>query len=264
MTTKKRILVVEDEQISGTLYQAYLEGAGFEVIRYEEPPLKDLDQLKVDLVVLDLYTPQSTAWEVVPTYRRVWSQNRVPILILSAESRPGMQAQFLSLGADEFLVKAEISGGQLVQRVRYWLSRGAIDDKAHARRKPPSLLVVDADPTVSMIISGYTRQAEVVVEAATSATGCLDTLDANRQNPPLAILIGSLASNQDVFDLVRSLGDRQCQVPLVFMSGAAASYVPAAIEIGRKAGLRILPTIRKPIDGYKLRELVATLRQARA
>ena len=55
-----------------------------------------------EIIILDLAMPDMDGWEVCKAIRGF---SQVPILVLSAISNPGMVAQALDEGADDFLLK---------------------------------------------------------------------------------------------------------------------------------------------------------------
>ena len=67
--------------------------------------LQGIDQVhqsKPDVVVLDLLMPDMDGWQVCKEIRKF---SQVPILVLSAISKPGMVARALDEGADDYLLK---------------------------------------------------------------------------------------------------------------------------------------------------------------
>jgi two-component system OmpR family response regulator/two-component system response regulator RstA len=59
-------------------------------------------QLRPDVIVLDLLLPGVDGWQVC---REIRSFSAVPILVLSANSKPGMATIALDQGADDYLLK---------------------------------------------------------------------------------------------------------------------------------------------------------------
>jgi DNA-binding response OmpR family regulator len=122
MTARQRILIVDDDPVSGNLYAAMLDRAGFDVTVRDEVNLETLGEDRPDLVVLDLYMPNSSVWEMLPALRRRWPRGAVPVVMLSSEDNPAVQASLIFLGADDFLVKP-IDAPRLIERVTYWIGQ---------------------------------------------------------------------------------------------------------------------------------------------
>lgn len=100
----KRILVVEDESVLRTLIQKTLEKAGYVVHTAEDgmAALERFDNSTYDLVLLDIMMPNLDGFSVCAKIRQ---QSDVPIIFLTALSRPDDIAHGLGLGADEYITK---------------------------------------------------------------------------------------------------------------------------------------------------------------
>ncbi len=125
-TSKKDILVIEDNLDIRILITLILEGEGFRVTSASDG-LDGLNQIKIsppDIVLLDLMMPGISGIEVV---RKIRSSpdpaiESIPILLLTAKSaelaRPDDSGVNLAMaaGANSFLIKPFISG-QLVNAI---------------------------------------------------------------------------------------------------------------------------------------------------
>lgn len=133
-----QILVVEDELHLARGMQFNLEAEGHEATLVEtgEAGLEHLRQpVPCDLVVLDVMLPGIDGFEVAATLRR--ERNYVPILMLTARSRPEDVLKGLESGADDYLPKPfELSIllariNSLLRRTR-WMSRSEPAGAANA------------------------------------------------------------------------------------------------------------------------------------
>lgn len=99
-----RILVVDDDQAMTEMLRLVLEPNAFEVHEAHSGPegIEATRQLNPEVVVLDLLMPGMDGWEVCKEIR---SFSQVPILVLSAISKPGIIARALDEGADDYLLK---------------------------------------------------------------------------------------------------------------------------------------------------------------
>jgi DNA-binding response OmpR family regulator len=114
-------VVIEDDDAIGALVGAYLEQAGFEVVREctGEAGLEAVDRWQPRFVVLDLGLPDVDGFELC---RRLRSGGSVPILILTARDEEPDRIVGLELGADDYITKP-FSPRELVARVRAILRR---------------------------------------------------------------------------------------------------------------------------------------------
>ena len=114
-------LVIEDDEAIGALVGAYLEQAGFDVVR-ECTGVGGLDSAERQqprVVVLDLGLPDFDGLELC---RRLRGSADVPILILTARDEEADRIIGLELGADDYVTKP-FSPRELVARVRAVLRR---------------------------------------------------------------------------------------------------------------------------------------------
>jgi two-component system, OmpR family, response regulator MtrA len=114
-------LVIEDDEAIGALVGAYLEQAGFDVVREctGEGGLDAVERRSPRVVVLDLGLPDFDGFELC---RRLRGSGDVPILILTARDEEADRIIGLELGADDYVTKP-FSPRELVARVRAVLRR---------------------------------------------------------------------------------------------------------------------------------------------
>ncbi len=114
-------VVIEDDEAISALVGAYLEQAGFDVVREctGEGGLEAVERRRPRFVVLDLGLPDVDGLELC---RQLRSDGDVPILILTARDDEVDRVIGLELGADDYLTKP-FSPRELVARVRAVLRR---------------------------------------------------------------------------------------------------------------------------------------------
>ncbi len=117
----EHILVVDDEMWVTELVRGYLEQAGFRVsIALDGPSaLAQFQTARPDLVILDWMLPGLDGLEVA---KRIRSQSRAPIIMLTARTDEGDRIAGLEQGADDYVTKP-FSARELEARVRAVLRR---------------------------------------------------------------------------------------------------------------------------------------------
>jgi DNA-binding response OmpR family regulator len=121
------ILLVEDDPDIARFVEVNLVSAGY-VVRIAhggEEGLRLADEVRPDLVVLDVMMPGLSGFEVADRLRRNPRTANARIVILTAKSASADRALAMASGADDFLVKP-IDPGDLLARVRANLDRGAL------------------------------------------------------------------------------------------------------------------------------------------
>jgi DNA-binding response OmpR family regulator len=137
----RRILLVEDEQQTRSVVEAYLEREGYWVTPVADgaEAVVAFEGARYDLVVLDLNLPGLPGEEVC---RRIRDASDVPIIMLTAKGAEEERITGLDLGADDYLVKP-FSPRELVARVRALLRRAKAEVEPQRSRMKFGPLEVD-------------------------------------------------------------------------------------------------------------------------
>lgn len=99
-----QILIAEDEDETRLLLQRCLEREGYKVVgvRNGQEALQAYAAGQFDLVVLDINMPQIDGWAVCAELRK---RTDVPIMMLTASTRPDDIVHGIQLGADNYVTK---------------------------------------------------------------------------------------------------------------------------------------------------------------
>jgi DNA-binding response OmpR family regulator len=105
MTTKKKILLVEDDNNLGNLLQDSLELKGYDVTlkRNGEEGFTDFKNGKYDMCIFDVMMPKKDGFTLAKEVRRV--NSTVPIIFLTAKTLKEDAVEGLRLGADDYVTK---------------------------------------------------------------------------------------------------------------------------------------------------------------
>lgn len=131
-----RILLVEDEQMTGLYLQKGLTEAGY-VVDWVQDGITGLHRANTeeyDLLILDVMLPGQDGWTLLENIRRTQA---TPALFLTARDHVSDRIKGLELGADDYLPKP-FDFLELVARIRSILRRG------HSRESP-TLKVADLE-----------------------------------------------------------------------------------------------------------------------
>ena len=82
-----RILVVDDDPIIIQITSKVLSVAGYEVYKAASGPeaLKQIDEIRPDLIILDVMMPEMNGYEVCRRLRGMTATARLPIMMLTAQ-----------------------------------------------------------------------------------------------------------------------------------------------------------------------------------
>ena len=116
MTTKEKILIVEDEQTIRNFMQAILSAKGYDVLLARSGAMADtmIASHCPDLIILDLGLPDTDGMNVLSRVRE-WS--KIPVIVVSARSHERDKVVALDAGADDYLTKP-FGTEELLARIR--------------------------------------------------------------------------------------------------------------------------------------------------
>ncbi len=116
----KKILVVEDEIALQKIYKDQLEKAGFEVDIALDGKMatKELKAISPDLMILDLLLPGEDGIKVLSDIRSDPFSAKLPVIVVSNLSSPELIEGAKKLGAVEYLVKANLSLADLINKIK--------------------------------------------------------------------------------------------------------------------------------------------------
>jgi two-component system alkaline phosphatase synthesis response regulator PhoP len=119
--TRRRILVVDDDQKIVELVKLYLEKDGYRVlVAYDGLEALDLArQKRPDLILLDLLLPGMDGLDVC---RIIQAESEIPIIMLTAKTTDEDKLRGLELGADDYVTKP-FNPREVMARVRAVLRR---------------------------------------------------------------------------------------------------------------------------------------------
>jgi CheY-like chemotaxis protein len=104
-----RVLVAEDNTINQKLAVAALKSLGHTgvVVNDGEKALRCLDQLKFDLVLMDVMMPNLDGLGALAAIREREQQGRphMPVIMATAHDLPGDRERLIAAGADGYVAK---------------------------------------------------------------------------------------------------------------------------------------------------------------
>jgi diguanylate cyclase (GGDEF)-like protein len=116
---KARILIIDDDELTSSVYALALEECGLRVIVLSNPlqAEKAISEFRPDLILLDIDMPQANGLDVARAIRLDPQYTSLPILFLSSVSDKLVQDQARQVGGDDF-IKKPVDIGYLVKMVR--------------------------------------------------------------------------------------------------------------------------------------------------
>jgi len=124
----KKILIIEDDPFLSEMYATKLTESGFEaeVAPDGKKGLAMVTDLKPDLVLLDIVLPKMDGFEILKKIKDDDELKNIPVVLLTNLGQKSEVEKGLSLGADEYIIKAHFTPTAVVVKVKEILNKNNI------------------------------------------------------------------------------------------------------------------------------------------
>jgi two-component system alkaline phosphatase synthesis response regulator PhoP len=124
----RKLLVVDDEMYILNILDFTLGSEGFEVITAAngEEALRKVNQLRPDLVVLDVMMPKVDGFEVCRAIKSKTETSHIPVILLTARDRAADRKKGEEVRCDAYMTKP-FNPQKLVERIRELIGSPASD-----------------------------------------------------------------------------------------------------------------------------------------
>jgi len=132
-----KVLVVEDEADVAEMIRYNLGREGYEVrlAATGTDALRQVKEVRPDLILLDIMVPHLNGWEICRRLRQDRETQAIPVIMVTGRVEEGDKVLGFEMGADDYVTKP-FSPRELVARVRAVVRRGRGDNggpKTHVR-----------------------------------------------------------------------------------------------------------------------------------
>jgi len=123
MENKKKILIVEDEEMIRQMYEMKLTQDGFEVVTANNgmEGLKLIKKERFDLILLDIIMPQVDGFAVLRELKSGNIKNSVSVVMLTNLSTEEDRRKGETMGAVGYLVKSSMTPTQMSKEILRYL-----------------------------------------------------------------------------------------------------------------------------------------------
>jgi DNA-binding response OmpR family regulator len=115
-----KIAIIEDDQVISQMYRMKFEADGFEVqlANNGKRGVAMVEQFKPDLILMDLQMPEMNGADALAAIRKESWGKDVPVIILTNMGEEESPKEIRNFGIHSYIVKAELTPRQVVQRVK--------------------------------------------------------------------------------------------------------------------------------------------------
>lgn len=120
-----KLLLVEDDDFLLNTYKIKFDEMKYEVMvaKDGEEALNILNSWLPDAIILDLMLPNMDGYQFLEIFKRTKQFEKIPVLVASNLGGEKDIKRAYSLGADDFLVKGDLSLRELVSRLNAIIKR---------------------------------------------------------------------------------------------------------------------------------------------
>lgn len=121
-----KIAIIEDDSVISQMYRMKFEADGFEVqvANNGKDGIALVEQFSPDMVLLDMQMPIMNGDDALKNIRaKDWGKT-VPVMILTNLGEEEAPKDIRSLGIESYIVKADLTPRQVVERVKSTLGLG--------------------------------------------------------------------------------------------------------------------------------------------
>lgn len=133
-----KILLVEDDSNLREIYGARLEAEGYEILTANdgEEALAIAVKEKPDLIITDVMMPKISGFDMLDILRTTPETKNVKVIVMTALSQDDDRKRGTDLGADQYIVKSQVTLDDVVTIVKEAL--GDAPQTAPAATTPPA------------------------------------------------------------------------------------------------------------------------------
>ena len=125
MSDKTKVLIIEDEEMLVNMYISKFEKEGYQAEKASNGKI-GLDQAKKinpDIILLDIMMPEMDGFMVLKKLKSDTSTKDIPIIMLTNLGQEEDIEKGTKLGATDYLVKANLTPAQVVDKVKEILKK---------------------------------------------------------------------------------------------------------------------------------------------
>ena len=156
---KRKILIVEDEPFLSDMYKVKFASLGFAVVTADngEKGIATMRQEKPDVVLLDIIMPVMDGYTVLKEVRADPELKQQLIVIFSNLGQEEEVTKGMQLGADDYLVKSNLTPTELIKKIDAVLAKGK-SDKANTVLPIKVLIIEDTRDIIDIYTARCTQE----------------------------------------------------------------------------------------------------------
>ena len=177
-----KVLLIEDNAGDACLLREFLkepQGTSFEMVHVDRlsEALSSLARETFGIILLDLSLPDADGLDTISRLRRL--AEKVPIVVLTGLNDEEVAVAAIEAGAQDYLIKGQVSGPLLARALRYAIQRHRVEESLRDRNRELLILRNISETVLSSLdlSSILDRILQQVMESGTFDFGNIRLLD---------------------------------------------------------------------------------------
>jgi DNA-binding response OmpR family regulator len=230
---KITILIIEDEKplLETLKFKLNKEGFKVEAVADGTMALEKVKQVKPDLVLLDLVLPNVPGQKILEKIKKNNDLKETPVIIISNSGQPVEIKQLLALGADDYIIKADFTIDDILERVYNTLEK---------KNGQPDVLIAEDETFLRMVLAKKLRLAGLrIISAVDGETSLKSVLEFK----PKVLILDLLMPGMDGVEILHTLNK-------------SSDFDPSQTKIiilSNYSGKENEPIIKKMTQGYYIK-----------
>lgn len=123
--SKKKILIVEDDNFVAEVYSTKLLEMGHEIriAQNGEDGLKLVGEEKPDLILLDIIMPVMGGIEMLAELKKKDEWKKIPVMLLTNVGEKESVQKVRSLGVQDYLIKSHFTPAEVIEKIESILGK---------------------------------------------------------------------------------------------------------------------------------------------
>ncbi len=252
---RKRVLIVEDNELNRKLVRTLLQIANYESLETSnaEEALKIVRETRPDLVLMDIHLPGMDGLTATKQMKKDPELRDIPVVALTACAMPDDKQKALDAGCEGYISKP-IETRNFVERLNSFMKPASIDKREEEKcnRSKKILIVDDNDANIKLLMAKLSKDNYHFL----TATNGHEALAEVERNSPDLVLLDIMMPGMDGFEVTELLKNNPAtrDIPVILVTALED-------EKNKVRGLRIGADdfLNKPVNTVELRARVKSL-----
>lgn len=216
---KKKILVIEDDSFFADVLKNKLESQGCEVQVASDglEGFNKIEEMKPDLVLLDILLPSMNGYEVLEKKKEEESIKDIPVIVISNSGQPVEIERVLELGAEDYLIKAQFGPNEVMSKVTSCLGDLQNDEIEDISLKDKKIFIVEDDDFLSTLLKEKFHMEKAEVTHVTNGEELLNSIESYKPDIFLLDIVLPRMDGYEILDAIKN-NDKVRDVPVIMLS----------------------------------------------